>query len=84
VEGIFEPPVLLRGALRGGEPLKIRRATSHTSLSTTRYIRIAEDAGRGADEPFPVVPAIILGPQLTAAETKHLAQTGPSGKSLNS
>lgn len=49
-------------ALRGDNPLAIQRAAGHQDLATTQiYIRIAEDLGKAAGEPFPELPASLLG-----------------------
>jgi integrase len=49
-------------AIRGDNPIKIQRAAGHASLNTTQgYIRTAEDLGGLAGEPFPTVPARVVG-----------------------
>lgn len=73
-------------AIRGDDPLKIQRAAGHTSLNTTQiYIREAEDLGGRAGQPFPPLPAFLLGE--TATQGAHLESVGkrarpPAGPQL--
>lgn len=62
-------------ALRGDDPLKIQSAAGHGYFSTTQiYIRLAGDLDAGtAGFPFPPIPAVVLGRELTVAEERQLA-----------
>ena len=49
-------------AIRGDEPLKIKQRAAHRSFATTeRYLRAAEMVGEAIGEPFPQLPAAVLG-----------------------
>jgi integrase len=49
-------------ALRGDDPLKIQRRAGHADFDTTQiYIREAEALGPDIGEPFPPLPACLLG-----------------------
>jgi hypothetical protein len=50
-------------AVRGDDPLKIKQRAGHATFSTTEgYIREAEAVREGFGEPFPALPASLLGP----------------------
>ncbi|MGA2451512.1 MAG: tyrosine-type recombinase/integrase [Polyangiaceae bacterium] len=49
-------------AVRGDDPLKIKQRAGHAAFSTTEiYIRSAEAVRQGFGEPFPELPACLLG-----------------------
>ncbi|MEM9695937.1 MAG: site-specific integrase [Myxococcota bacterium] len=49
-------------AVAGVEPLKIMQRAGHRDIDTTmRYVRLAEEIGRDFGEPFPALPASLLG-----------------------
>lgn len=49
-------------AVRGDDPLKIKQRAGHAAFSTTElYVRLAESVREGFGEPFPALPATILG-----------------------
>jgi integrase len=49
-------------AVRGDDPLKIKQRAGHAAFSTTElYVRLAESVREGFGEPFPVLPATLLG-----------------------
>jgi integrase len=59
-------------AIRGDDPLKIQRAAGHKTLNTTQiYIRAAEDLGGAAGEPFPPLPAFVIGADEASASTSQ-------------
>jgi hypothetical protein len=61
-------------AIRGDDPLKIQRAAGHKTLNTTQiYIRAAEDLGGSAGEPFPPLPAFVIGADKASASTSQRA-----------
>lgn len=66
-------------ALRGDDPLRIQSAAGHGYFSTTQiYIRLAGELDTAtAGTPFPPIPPIVLGRELTKAERRQLGGLPP-------
>jgi hypothetical protein len=66
--------------MRGDNPFLVQGAAGHKSFSTTEgYIRATNLRGKGVGEPFPPIPAIVLGPAPEGPSNQMAKQEGVSG-----